>query len=502
MSEGPSSTRPAGRRVLRNSGLRALTEVLGKLAAFVLFAAIAQRLGSSVLGDYTFAAAVAAIVYVLADFGSDRLLLREVALDHGFVDRALYDVVGLKVVAGLAGVVVTTAGVALLGYSSTVQALVLVLGLSFVFYLVGSTATAVFQAFERTEFYLYSVLPTRLLNALVGLAALALGAGIVAIAGIALGAAAIGAVLAWALMLWRFRRPSGTISVRRWAALARTRTPFGVQEVLGQLLIRFDIVLLSFFVTSAAVGWYGASYRLIEALFFVIWAVASSAMPVFSYLGPATKPALGRVFGDSLRLVTAVIAPVSVFLLVCAPAIVDLAYGSGFERSVPVLQWLAMSLTAYALADLSGSLLLARHRGRSVMMATAGAVALNIALCLVLIPILSIEGAAIATLASYCALAGAMLVLAARVAPGARIARGLAPPLVACVAMAAALAPVRDQLELAVPVGAAAYLAVLAPLALGRLRRDVATFGGLRRGIRSRAPREETGLAGVPEAGS
>lgn len=491
----PRDPRPPARRVARNTALRAGAEIIGKVASVVLFAYIARELGKGTLGEFVFALALSQIIWAVAGFGLDRMLLRDVAREREVaIDRLFWNMVAFKLTAGVAGVALAVLAVWLLGYGDTVQWLVAILGVSFIVVLVSSSAQTVFQAYERMEYYFYAAVPNKILAALFGIGALVLGGGIVAVALGNLVAALLALVLAMLILGWRFVRPSPSVRPREWPRLARVSAPFGLQEVLGQIIFRMDIVLLSLFATSAVVGAYGAAYRVLEATLFLAWSIGTSVLPMYSYLEPGDDPPLERVFEASLKFVVVIMLPAAVTMLVCAEAIVDLLYGlPAFDGAVPLMRWLALAIVAYGVGHLAGVLVLVRRPGRVTVRAMAGVALFNIAITLALIGPFEAEGVAAASLATEVVLAATVLVLARSVTAVPSAWRVGGPALLAGTAMAAAMWPVRDQLAIALPIGVVVYLAIVGLLEAPRLGGDLAAVRGLLRSPAGPSPVPETG---------
>jgi O-antigen/teichoic acid export membrane protein len=462
--------RPAAARVARNTVLRAAAEIIGKVASLVLVAVIARELGRAALGDFTLALAVSQLIWPIAGFGLDRLLLRDAAVDHDVVDRAFYDLVAFKALVGVVAIGGAVAASAALDYSATVTALVALLGAGVVVVLVSATAQTVFLAHERNEYFFAASVPNKVFASLFGLAAIAAGGGVVAVAAGNLVASLIGLVIALVLLYRRFNRPALRVAPRGWPALLERAVPFGLQEVFGQIVFRLDIVLLSLLTTSLVVGAYGAAYRMLEATLFLVWSVGTSVLPMYSYLrtvreggGEPGQPTLEQAFSGSLKFIVVLMMPVSVVLFVCARPIIDVVFGlPEYESAVTVLRWLAFAVLAYGVGHLAGLLVLVRLKGAVTVGVTAAAAAFNLVVNLLLIPPYGAAGAAAATLATQVLLAVVALVLAAR-AIDAPLRRAVPPSaILAGAAMAAAMLPVSDRLALALAAGVAAYLAVLA----------------------------------------
>jgi O-antigen/teichoic acid export membrane protein len=448
--------------VARNAALRAAAEVVGKLGTVLLFAVIARRLGADVLGDYVFATSLAQIVWAVAGFGLDRMMLRDIARERSAIDREFVDITVLKALAGLTGVGIACAAVALLDYSGEVVALVAIVGVALVLGMVLASPQVVFQAYERMEYYFYSQVPSKLLAAFAGLAVVLAGGTIVAVAWSLLAAAAISVVVGMWLLYRNFARPRMTVAPRGWPAVIHASTPFGLQEVFGQIVFRVDIVLLSLLTSAGVVGAYGASYRLLEATLFLVWSVGTSVLPMFSYLKPGDSPSLSEVYEGALKLITVVMVPIAVVLFVCAKAIISLIYGlPQYDTSVGVLRWLAFAIVAFAAGHIAGILVLVRRRGRLTVYGTAFCAVFNIVLNVVLIPPFGAAGAAAATLATEVVLAAIVIVLARKPVGWPRPWRVAGGPVIAGAAMAAAMFPVAGSLAVALPLGVFVYLAVL-----------------------------------------
>src|SRR5688572_2511981 len=78
----PSSREQTGTRAAKNVGVRALAEIVGKLATLILFGVMARELGETRFGIFIFALAYLGIVITPVGLGMDPYLLRVVAADR------------------------------------------------------------------------------------------------------------------------------------------------------------------------------------------------------------------------------------------------------------------------------------------------------------------------------------------------------------------------------------------------------------------------------------
>jgi O-antigen/teichoic acid export membrane protein len=479
--------RGAAARLAHNAGLTATAEVLSKLAALVFFALVARRLGDETLGDWVFALAVSSLIWSFAGLGLDRMGMRDMARDPAAIDRLVVPMAAVKGAAALLMTAVAASLFAALGEGARVVTLVAITGAGVAVGLSASTAQTVFAASERMELYFFTKVPWGFANAQTGSAIVLAGGGIVLAAAVSNGVVAlVGITWSFVLVARHFGAPSRSLRVRTWPGMLRRAVPFTLQEMLGQIVFRFDMVLLALLTASAVVGAYGAAYRMLEATLFLVWSIGYAVVPMYSYLQDAGRRGeLAHVYEGSLKLALIVMAPIATTLVVCAEPVVDLVYGlPQYDDAVPVLRLLGPAIAAYAVGHLAGMLVLVRRPGRVTVIATGAVAAFNVAACLLLIPWLDAEGAAVATLASELLLAVLGLWLARRAVPGARLGWALVTPLLAAGAMAAAMLPLAATLWLALPVGAAVYAGALLLLERRRLRDDLAMF----RSIAARRP--------------
>ena len=235
----------------------------------------------------------------------------------------------------------------------------------------------------------------------------------------------------------------------------------------GSLFQYLDTLLIGAFLGTAAVGLYSAPLRLIALVGYPALALAQGVAPRMARHpdDPPNLAALERAIGYILILQAGVVA----FLALWADPIVRLLLGSEFSESAEVIR----ALTPFVLLTSVSSLLTAPlnyagEGGRRIPI-VIGAVALNAAIDVVLIPEIGIVGAAIGTDVAYAVYAGAHLWLCHRLL-GLRLrplAATAARALVAAGVMAAILAFLGTESLSALdwlvglPVAGAAFVAAL-----------------------------------------
>jgi O-antigen/teichoic acid export membrane protein len=452
----------SARLILANTTYRLVADVGAKIASVALFVVMARRLGEAGFGLFSFALALTMLVTAAADFGQDKVLTREVARRPAALDGYLANTLALKLALAVPGLAVAIAIVAATGADSTTLVAVLLLGLAVIADLLTATCFAVYQAFERMAYIPIVLITQRFVTAVAGIVALLLGAGVATVAAIFFVSGALGFGIALGLLLGRLARPRLEVRPRMWKALMRAAAPIGLAGLFGIVLFRIDTVMLAAFEPEEVVGQYGAAYRLFETTLFLSWAVGAAVYPVFSRSSRTSDPPVGGVYERSIKLVVALTLPLAVGAALLAEPLTELVFGAEYDEAANALALLAPAIAFYPLAYVAGYLLVSQDRA-ILLTVTYGLVAVeNIALNFVLIPWLSLEGAALGTSISELLAAAILLTGAARaVGPQSRV-RVLAGPALASALAAVAMAFLADELVAAVLVGGLVYVGTLA----------------------------------------
>jgi O-antigen/teichoic acid export membrane protein len=425
-----------GRRILVNTAFRAAGDLVSKLASIALYVVMARRLGDAGFGVFTFAFSLVTLVTALGDLGQTEVLIREVARDRQRVHGYFGDTVALKLLLSVPALAIALGGVFAAGVPAETRVVVTLIGLAVMAELLMDTSFGVFQAFERMSLTAIVLIAQRTVTAAAGIAALLLGAGVVAVSAIYLAGALLALALSLGLLLRRVVRVGFHARPRRWARLMRAAVPIGLTTVFWTVLSRVDASMLAAFRSDAVVGNYGAAYRLLESTLFLSWSVGSAVFPVLSRLGRSTQPPVGLVYERSVKLLLGVTVPIAVGAAVLADGVVELLYGTEFATAADALRLLAPTIALYPVSYLAGLLLVSQDRQVAATIAYGVVAAENVLLNLVLIPRYSLYGAAVGTSISEVLVMAALVWSVAGPSGPVRWGRAVAGPVVAGAAAA------------------------------------------------------------------
>jgi O-antigen/teichoic acid export membrane protein len=284
---------------------------------------------------------------------------------------------------------------------------------------------------------------------------------------------AVGAVAGWLLVSRRL----GVVAVPRGSArflrsTLRLSTPFAVNDTLTLTYMRADAVLLGIFKGPTAVGIYQAGTNLVLNLNVLARSINRAVYPRMSKAWPGQLQVFCRLRDSSYRTIALIAMPAAVASFLLAAQTFDFLYGPEFDRGVVTYQLLVLVIPIRMLGNTLSLSLSATDRQKHRMNAVAAAAAFNLVLNIVLIPIWSYLGAAIATVICESALLVAYAVLLRQVAGPSDLLRSLSLPGVATIPMGVAVLATRNGgFLVSAAAGAAVYAVAVAALALLRTPR-------------------------------
>lgn len=186
------------------------------------------------------------------------------------------------------------------------------------------------------------------------------------------------------------------LSLHAWRGLAGYSVWTWFLSVAALLRDRCDSLLIGRLLGTASVGFYSVGLEIAALpMTELIEPLGRAAFSGFA-AGRRERADLAEAFLRLIGLAAALVLPAGVGLSLMAAPLVALAFGPGWEQTVPVLRVLAVGLTVMVLGHLSQHLLSAHALlGRLAGITVVGAV-VRVALLAYLIPRFGLTGAALA----------------------------------------------------------------------------------------------------------
>lgn len=396
----------------RETATQLLARVVAQALLLVVAVLLAARLGPADFGRYAVIASVVLVANIVTTFGTDMVLIRELAGLRRSV-RPI-DALAVQLTLTVPAIVLLVAGAPLLGGGDPdAVAALRIASLSLVPSALFSVASAGLRGARQPGRYAALGIVTAALQ----LAAVAIfvgpGVGLVAIAWIVVAVGTASGVIAWvaaAAAIDDFRRP-GRISASAVRSTVRTSAPVGALAVLGVAYQRAALFGVALLAGPVAAGWFGVASRIVDtsktghvALYTALYPMLAEAEEAGSR-APVDAGALRRARDRSIVAAVAI----SGLLIVAGPTIVDRLFGASFAPAAIGLGVLAVALVPSAVASHRTIELLAVGAEAAVGRALLASLAMLVVLLAVLVPVVGWIGAAAAVVGAESVDAGLLL---------------------------------------------------------------------------------------------
>jgi len=390
------------RNLAKNTIFYSAALALQKALSFVFFIILARSLGVVNQGRFTFALSFTSIFAVFLDLGVTQILIRETARDKSKTENYLANIIGFKFLAALFLYGIIVLAVNLMGYPEMTRELVYVSGLVM---LVDSLTLSVYGAIrgrQNLSFESIGTIGNQSIVLLIGGALLLLQVNPVTVMAVYLLSSLSN--LLWSIFNLKRKFNITVRAVFDWPivkTLIIWSVPFALAGIFSRIFSSTDIILLSKLSGDRSVGIYSAAFKVAFALQFIALAFSASIYPAFSSYFAHAKDKLSQLFVKSMFWLMFVAGPLVFGVIAIADTAIVVVFGHQYADSVLPLQILIASMLFAFLCFPIGAMLNAcdkqtRHTV-NLGITAAGSVIFN----LILIPVLSYNGAAIANLLCY-----------------------------------------------------------------------------------------------------
>jgi O-antigen/teichoic acid export membrane protein len=347
----------------------------------VLFAALAaRRLGAAGFGHFSFLTALVLLGNTFTTFGTDTLLIRELARTGKTTDL-LPRAFSLQI----------TLSVLWIGVTLLIEprSLLLLYSLSLFPLALSSVASAVFRGFERMDLYWQ----TTLLASLTQLIAVFLAWDLSSLCVFLMIGHLAAALISLALCSASFPTFS-LFPLLDFRPIFSLALPFALLTTISLLSQRLGLFSVSSLLGEREAGYYSAAARVVEGLKLGHYAVLGALLPALSRAAQNTNPKLRVAFTAMLGLSALLSAAVTL----AAQPLVTLLYGSGYTPSIALLTILAWTLVPYTVSAFISVDLVSGGHEQTLVKTAIVSLGIFLALYFGLISVFGSNGAACAAL--------------------------------------------------------------------------------------------------------
>lgn len=327
--------------VLRSTVLIIGGEMACRVIAFFNFIIIARCLGVESFGQYAFVFSFLSFFDIMAMFGMNSIVLREMAGNAAASQRILKNAFLLRSIFILAAVVAACVTAFLLPLGPFVKVLVCLGSVGLIV-----SYRPLFEVIFRIRMTMLIPVGTSVVKSLLFLGLtlpiMLLRGSVVwfVLAGVAanLAGTAILAVLAV-----RDIKPAGALDWGLCRSLVKESMPLVFSGLLTILYIRIDVIMLTFMQGFQSVGFYSTATKISETLSIIPTALMATIFPVLSGYAGGHRERFREILVQGFMYLLVLILPLAILLSYYARSVIDLLFKSQFDASAQALSVLVWS---------------------------------------------------------------------------------------------------------------------------------------------------------------
>jgi O-antigen/teichoic acid export membrane protein len=387
------------RTAFANMGWMMISQIIASVCAFVWTIVTAWYLGPSDYGIFGAGVSFAALFGIIIDFGLPTYIVRAISTDFENEHKYLDNAISLKLFLSVLYILAVFFALIILGWQSKLITITLLVAFE---NLIKSYHAILFTSFQAHEKMKYQAITNTVLNVLTLIFIIITTFTDWALVGIAF-AYIIANFIALIYELYALKKhtilPKFSFDFNFYKVLLKAGLPFALTGLFYTVYYSIDLVMLTQFSTSYATGLYNSAYKLITVLTLFYTIYSSVVFPIMSKLFKNEKNLLRFSFIKSIKYLSLVTIPISVFTLFYGYDLIGI-YGSEYIDAGGVLKILIWTVCFLFINGACSLVLNASHKEYSVTKIYTIAAVFNICLNLVLIPNFSVYGASFATVLS------------------------------------------------------------------------------------------------------
>lgn len=357
----------------------------------------ARYLGAEGYGILSFSLAFTGIFGLLADLGLSTLATREISRDISIANKYIGNIIVIKLILSLITMILTATAVYFLNLPTETSKVVYLIFLPTIFISFTGIFNSIFQAFQKMEYISAGKILNSVLMLIGTLVAINQNFDLIHFVLIYFIVNFIVLGYSFCICIYLFVIPAVDFDLSLWKKLLKESIPFWLTNVFIIIYFRIDQIMLSMMEGNDVVGWYSASYRLIDGLSILPSVLMSVMFPVFSKYHENSKDSLELAFKKTLKFLTILAIPIGIGTTITAEKIIQLIYGTDYMPSVVALKILVWASVLSFINFTPATLLNSTNKQKLLMKITCFGAILNIILNYILIPSFSYKGAGIAT---------------------------------------------------------------------------------------------------------
>lgn len=345
------------RKIIKNTAWLSFANLLARAIGFFYFIFLARILGVEQFGHYSIAIALVYNFYPVADFGIERLILRDISKDKRKGNEYFQKIVPLRFfLAFLSVLSVTFLGLILSNSFFDVKN-ILIFSFCLLPWTFNQLVAGIGNALEKMEIQSVVIVFSSLFTAIGGSFIVLITKNVSLVL-----AAAILSNLLVTLILFRLIKKIGLtfvshLDLKFWKEILKESWVFALIMIEAVFYLRSSIVLVNYFKGAYYTGLYSSAFKFIEASLLFPQSFALALFPQTARLLINNKKDLESNYLKSLGLI--LFFSILYFLLFYffAPLIIKTSYGSSYLEAVSVMRILGFAAIPFFMNSLPGNII-------------------------------------------------------------------------------------------------------------------------------------------------
>lgn len=385
------------KHIAKNTIIHAAGKFSGSIIGLIIIGLLTRYLGTSGYGYYTTIFSYLFFFATIGDLGLYLISINELGRAGADKNKIFSNIFTLRFLSGLILMAVASILIWLFPYPMLVKLGTLVGALSVFLMMMDQITVSLFQEQMKTKYVAVAEILGKALTLLLMIILIKMQAGFIYVIWATLGGLALHFIINifWArkIMPFTFAYNQGI-----WRDIFKKSWPIATYMIFSMIYFKADTIILSLYQSPAAVGLYGAPYKMLEVL---ISFPAIFMGLVAPHLARAWQeknvPDFTRVFQKSFDFLSIIAWPLIFGTLVLAKPIINLIAGSAFILAAPILKILMVATGVIFIAHISTFAIVALNKQKQMMPFYILAAVMALALYFVFIPIYSYWAAAMIT---------------------------------------------------------------------------------------------------------
>jgi O-antigen/teichoic acid export membrane protein len=394
------------RSVARNTALQASGKAIGTALGFVVATVLFRYLKDELYGNYTTAMSYLQLFGIVMDLGLYVVLLKHISSADNADGKLQNNIFTFRAVSAIGLLMIAVGSVWFIpAYPLVVKWAVVVLAVNFFCITMNQLFQAIFQQHLAMHWVAISEVTSKIVLFVSTLTVVYLTeANVLAIMGTVVLSGAVQTLLLW-IASRRYAKLKLAFDFAIWKRVLSESWPIAIAIALNLIYFKSDTIILSIFHSQQTVGIYGVPYKMLEVLITLPAMVVGLLMPILSQHYQAKDfPAFAQLYQRSINLLWMLGAPMVLGGMVLAQPFMQLLAGDEFTSDPAVLgalfRILILAVGAIYVGTLTGYVVVAVDRQKSIIFAYAFVAVTALAGYLLLIPRYSYFGAAWVTVYS------------------------------------------------------------------------------------------------------